>query len=161
MRQFGQCRGMTKKKLVMKEFLFNRAKFIMESIRDMFENTKRVKGSKYGLTKKSEEESVEANDEADDEFNVTSSRETFMEVLPKDLDEFERKINSTESIHTFLCREDKPSFDTRISVCPTCAKRLLTSTMAVHQHEMHSGSIVEEADGAHDVGSILAAAGKK
>ena len=148
--------GMTKKKLVMKEFLFTRAKFIMESIRDMFENTKRVKGSKYGLTKKSKEQSDDANDESD----MASSMETFMEVLPKELDEFECKINATESIHTFLCREDKPSFDTRISVCPTCAKRLLTSTMAVHQHEMHSGSIVEEADGAHDKSCILAAAGK-
>ena len=148
---------MTKKKLVMKEFLFNRAKFIMESIHDMFEKTKRVKGSKYGLTKKPKGQCPDANDES----HIDSCREAFVEVLPSYLDEFESKINATESIHPFLDREDAPTFDTRISVCPNCAKRVLTSTMAVHQHEMHSGSIVEEADGAHDEGSILAAAGKK
>ena len=40
------------------------------------------------------------------------------------------------------------------------AKRVLKSALSIHNHETHSGSIVEEADGAQDTTKILAAHGK-
>ena len=51
-------------------------------------------------------------------------------------------------------------FDTRVAVCQRCAKRVLAGVMHIHMHEMHSGVIAEEADGAHDRVKILAAAGR-
>jgi hypothetical protein len=152
MRQFGQCRGLTQKKLVMKTFLFNRAAFVLSRIDNMIEKTRRVKGPKYGLTKKSNQP---------EEVVCTAAIDTPREeVLPNDLDDFELRINATESIHPYRDQNDDKSFDTRICVCPTCSKRVLANALAIHEHEMHSGSIVEEADGAHDKGAILAAAGK-
>ena len=85
---------------------------------------------------------------ADDESNMDSCRDTVTEILPKDFDEFCTQINATYlSILSppFLSREGKPPFDTRVSVCPKCAKRgVLANTMAVHEHEIHSCLIAEE-----------------
>ena len=54
-----------------------------------------------------------------------------------------------------------PAETTTLVESPKCAKRMLAGALDIHAHETHSGTIVEEADGAHDETKILAAHGKR
>ena len=221
LRRFGSYRGVSQKKMVVEQFLFDRAAFIQKKNRDMLENTKRSKGLRSGSKRKESE----LTDMCDTEESVENNG------LTSELVQLEMAINEEASLHYPFCapppdddvaeallalsilpddrkheydaqrdggdeflggvvdgidgagagvcrpcqqlrgaspapstRNQQPAphrpFDTRVAVCQRCAKRVLAGVMHIHMHEMHSGVIAEEADGAHDRVKILAAAGR-
>ena len=69
-------------------------------------------------------------------------------------------INSKDSLHPFLQREDGGDrFDTHVHMCAFCGKRVLAMCYGIHKHKMHSDAIVEEADGAHNEAKMRKAFG--
>ena len=165
MRRFGASRGLKQKRLVMKQFLFDRASFVQDIINDMIDGTKRKIGSRFGTTKKKQVQPLEG-DAADEEDG--DGEEEDVEETAEELAELERCINGADTLHPY--REERqveegedpwPVFDTHVRVCHVCSKRLLSCAMPIHVHEAHSGAVLEEADGAHDQSRILAASGRR
>ena len=145
MSRFGACRGVYKKRLVIEQFLFDRASFVQAYIHDLKEGTKRKKGPRYGMSKNNTVPATNDTEEPDDDDDA-------IEDIP--LKELQSSINSSETLHPYLVRqeveegeEQPPIFNTHVSICPHCAKAVLKFAIDIHIHEVHSGGIVEEADG--------------
>jgi len=139
MRQFGTVRGARKKEMVLKEFLFNGANFIRESLEDMKERTARKKGSKSGKTKKSKGNNAKVMSKPAD-IDVGDAEGNSNELQKPVLTELEQQINETSVLHdmTKVCGLGE-KFDSRIAVCEHCHRRLLKGVLDVHMHETHSG----------------------
>jgi hypothetical protein len=147
-RRFGNSRGAFQKDKIMREFLFARSPWIVETIDTMLKATSRkmthldetlVEATANGenavvdgvATEEAEEEEEEAEDEEEEEDNTPESAE---------LTALERQINANDALHP------KPCLDTRVHACETCGIRLLQFTMKIHRHESHS-VIGVDADG--------------
>ena len=142
MRQFGTTRGWRKKEQVLREFLCIGATFIHDSLDEMIRKTMRVKGARSGGKWKST--SNENTEEAEEKENGDNGDEDIdPEPLPE-LSDLEKKINESRIMHPdiFVDGMKADGFDTNISVCPCCKKRLLSSALRIHAHEAHSGTIV-------------------
>ena len=101
-RQFGACRGVHQKKLVMAEFLFNRAPFIWDGIDTMLDGTRRRISEKKTERKEHKMKKGRAPTWQDDELLRAPAADGLGVPLPLELDELELGINGEESLHPFL-----------------------------------------------------------
>jgi len=135
LRRYGATRGQNLKRQVMRQFLMERAFFIMELVEEMIKKTSRKKrpnSKKRG--RNGNRNAAFASQPAEDTAHVAQTALSDLEV----------KMNSNEFLHPVL--EKFPLLDARISACRHCAKRLLNFSAAVHYHEYHSCSILDDID---------------
>ena len=123
----------------MTEFLFRGASFIHESIEDMMQNTKRVKGKKYGKSKQTARRSIPPSIVPN---TMVGEEERADEELADVLSSLENTINKTDAIHLMgLTGGADVPFDTQVVVCRYCRKRMLAGALPIHNHEAHSAQI--------------------
>mmetsp|Transcript_41414 Transcript_41414/g.86931 ORF Transcript_41414/g.86931 Transcript_41414/m.86931 type:complete len:355 (-) Transcript_41414:50-1114(-) len=134
LRRYGGTRGRNLKRQVMRQFLMERASFVVELVDEMIRKTSRAKrpnAKKRG-----------AGDTDDIAFTSQQGDENSGEV---ELTELELKINR----NALVVRpglEKFPRLDASVTACKHCGKRLLKFGEAVHYHEYHSCSILDDVD---------------
>ena len=64
--------------------------------------------------------------------------------LSKELTADEKAINSNPALHCFQFEGE--TMNTKVVICPDCRKRYLDLAFKRHYHEIHSATIVKEAD---------------
>mmetsp|Transcript_32260 Transcript_32260/g.55047 ORF Transcript_32260/g.55047 Transcript_32260/m.55047 type:complete len:135 (+) Transcript_32260:1417-1821(+) len=123
----------------MRTFLMERASFILELIDKMLEKTSRKKRpntKKRGPLHLAADAAALARRDDDDTSNGREAA----------LSEFEKKMNANETLHPVISKF--PLLDARITACRHCSKRLVNFAAAVHYHEYHSCSILDDHDSA-------------
>ena len=112
---------------VVRQFLFERASFVVEMLDDMVAQTSKTKRPNAKKTgPRQEAAAVLQRADADD-------------GMSDELSTMEEAMNSNARLHPPLA--GRTNVDTRISACKHCGKRLLNFYTAVHCHEYHSGPI--------------------
>ena len=125
----------------MKEFLFARMTWMVETIDQMLAGTARKK------VDEEEEEDISNEEEEEEEVELegaTEDGETGDDPISGELTPLECQINDNSAFHQMPGR-----LNTRIHACKTCGIRLLDFTMAIHRHESHP-AIVQHADGVEE-----------
>ena len=133
LRRYGNTRGRKLKRQVIRQFLFERASFVVELIDRMLEATSKKK--RTGVKKRGS---------GDDVVAAREETEASMSALSR----LENDMNENRILHPGLL-ENFPfvdPLDTCITPCNHCGKRLLKFGEAVHYHEYHSGVITNDAD---------------
>ena len=148
-RLFGNSRGAFQNDKIMKEFLFRRQPWIVESIEEMMKATRRKKLSKNDDAQLAED--GEDIDIGSDEVDVEDEREEedvaalVAHPLAGELTKLEQQINLNEALHSYS-DTISPALNTCVHACKTCGICLLDFAMKIHCHESHS-DIKKEADG--------------
>jgi hypothetical protein len=133
LRRYGNTRGRKLKRQVIRQFLFERASFVVELIDGMLEATSKKK--RTGVKKRgSGDDVVEAREETEASMSALSRLENDMN---------ENRILHPGSLENFPFVDP---LDKCITPCNHCGKRLLKFGEAVHYHEYHSGVITNDAD---------------
>jgi hypothetical protein len=134
LRQYGNTRGRSLKRQVIRQFLFKRASFIAELMDEMVEKSskkKRIDTKKRG---------PEIDDSVLEEEEETS----------RELSSMEKDMNANYLLRPVILShpvfEKYPDLDTCISACKHCGKRLINFGADIHYHEYHSGAISNELD---------------
>ena len=133
LRRYGNIRGKRLKKTVVRQFLFERADFIIEMIDDLLESTSKTK--RENVKKRGTERDYHSPEIHEDDIG---------EDLSPALTDMETEMNANQVLHPVL--PNYPTLQTQIVVCKCCSKRLLKFGADVHAHEYHSGSITNEFD---------------
>ncbi|KAL7523386.1 hypothetical protein ACHAXR_000154 [Thalassiosira sp. AJA248-18] len=135
LRRYGNIRGKMLKRTVVRQFLFERADFIIELIDELLASTSKTK-----------RENTKKRGSARDYHSaeVSNEEEESEEVLSPALTELENAMNANKLLHPIL--EKYPLIETEIVVCNCCNKRLVKFGADVHKHEYHSGTISNEVD---------------
>jgi len=138
LRRYGNSRGGHLKQRVVAQFLMERAAFVLDKVEEMVEGTSRSKRPDA----KKKAESVDALDLRDvREEDTLSALELAMNMNEK-LHPSKEKIDLQlrDALDGLLYE------DTCIVVCKLCRKRVIKFGMPIHDHEFHSGNIVDEFD---------------
>ena len=138
LRRYGNTRGQKLKRQVIRQFLFERASFVVELIDGMVKATSKPK--RKGVKKRGS---------GDGEFTL-AREET--EASISALSQLEKDMNRNQILHPGSL-ENFPfvdPLDTCITPCSHCGKRLLKFGEAVHYHEYHSGVNTNDADEAEE-----------
>ena len=136
-RRYGSTRGRLMKRSVVKQFMLEIGSFILESIDEMVAATsksKRPNAKKVGKM-------TSVADEADEDTSLYSSALTAMETA----------LNANKKLHpeTYIKNGEEHQFgNTCITACSKCVsgKRYLKFAEDVHNHEYHSGAVVQDVD---------------
>jgi len=136
MRQFGTVRGARKKELVLREFLYRGAIFVHEALEEMKKNTARKKGPK--AVKNEQKTSSDTHPETSAVLLDDEEEDQDEECPGVNLTESETKINETPTLHNMTGENTSNIFDTKVTVCPCCHKRMLGGMLSIHMHESHS-----------------------
>ena len=131
LRRYGNIRGKKLKSIVVRQFMFERADFIIDMIDELLESTS-----------KSKRENVKKRGTQRDYHSPEISEDDMGEDLSLALTDMESAMNVNELLHPVL--QEYPTLQTQIVACKCCGKRLLKFGAAVHAHEYHSGSITNE-----------------
>ena len=142
MGRYGSTRGRQLKRHVMRQFLMDRASFVVELIDEMVRATskkKRPNTKKRGV----------ADDPSIDELRAD------MSLFSVELTPLEVSMNQNDMLHPEIyTKEGKDcpygetgiTVDTSLTVCAKCSKRVFSFAAAIHEHEYHSGEMRQDVD---------------
>ena len=117
------------KRQVIRQFLFERALFVMELMDAMIAKTL--------MTQRPDSKKRRAQvDDCEPPVDEDLSSSQFSAMV--------NAMNGNPLLHTVL--KNYPLLDRGISTCTHCGKRLLNFCASVHYHKYHSGSISNEVD---------------
>jgi len=131
LRRYGSTRGEMQKRQVMRQFLMERASFVIALLDEMIQSTSKPK--RPNTKKRGSCKPVVSDANAHEDQNLGAG-----------LSDLELKINANDLLHPRL--EKYPFLDTRVSACTHCAKRLINFGAGIHYHEYHSCSISDDVD---------------
>ena len=136
LRRYGNTCGCQLKRLVIRQFLLERASFIPDAVDEMVKDTSRTKRQntkKRGKT-----------------FTSQEVLRAEIQMHAKELTAVEVAMNKNEILHPVPHADDyddAPAIqNTQMVVCQTCGRRLIHFGLDLHEHEYHSGCISNDTD---------------